>query len=534
MPDAMEWLVILNDALDERQKQVAEYRAWYEGNHPLPTPPSNTFAGTDAEARRAFENMAKLGVMNFLAPVVDAPASKLRIEGFRFGEQPVSSDAQAWAIWERNNLTGDSDLSTHEALQVGQAFAIVWADSDGQATITVEDPAACIVAYQSGSRRARAAGLKRWVDDYGYLYANVYLPDGIYKFQATMKSDTKLIVVGKPGDTPKKWEPRLVDGEEWPLANPTGKVALHEIRANPQLRHSRFGGGRPEFLGQLNEQRKINHTVLQMLITMEHQAFRQRWVTGWGAPTKEDGTPDKHMILKASAAALMIFPEGVNPGEEVKVGEFSQADFAPFLAVIDRWVKAIASTSGTPPYAFLLGDMINVAADSLARIEGVQTNKIAAHGRTFGIDYTEILLAALAIENNPKAQDPSASVVWCEPEERTATEQANLAQIMRNLGAPDEVVYSTLPGVSQQEAKRWIANRGADMLIDSAFNGDSPAVSEAADIKAKADAMGVLIRAGVDPDDAAARVGLPGVKFTGAVPVSLRLPTTDAAGLEQA
>lgn len=477
MPQPIEWLATLNTELDARQKKVAEYRAWYEGDHPLPTPPSNTFAAHDAEARRAFQAMARLGITNFMAPIVDMPASKLRIEGFRFGEQEIAADAEAWSIWERNNLTGDSDLSTHGALETGQAFALVWADSDGRATITIEDPEECIVAYQPGSRRLRAAALKRWVDDDGYVNANVYLPDGIYKFRAKRKAESKLVVVSD--DRGPEWEMREVAGESWPLPNPTGTVSLYEIRANPQLRASRFGGGRPEFVGQLNEQRKINHTVLQMLVTMDHQAFRQRWVTNWGIPVDEAGNPDKTMILRASAASLAVF-DADDPTRDVQVGEFSQADFAPFLAVIDRWVKVIASTSGTPPYAFLLGDMINVAADSLARIEGVQTNKIAAHGRTLGVDYTEILLAALAVEGNEKATDPSASVIWCEPEERTATEQANLAQIMRNLGAPDEVVFATLPGVTQQEAQRWVMNRAADQLLTQALEPAPPEPAPAA------------------------------------------------------
>ncbi|MFF2621291.1 phage portal protein [Oerskovia jenensis] len=51
-------------------------------------------------------------------------------------------------------------------------------------------------------------------------------------------------------------------------------------------------------------------------------------------------------------------------------------------------------------------------------------------------------------------------------------------------------------------------------------------------VKAQADAMGVLIRAGVKSDDAAEAAGLDGVEFTGAVPTSLRLPEGDAAGLE--
>ncbi len=51
-------------------------------------------------------------------------------------------------------------------------------------------------------------------------------------------------------------------------------------------------------------------------------------------------------------------------------------------------------------------------------------------------------------------------------------------------------------------------------------------------MKAKFDALGVGIRAGVDPADAATRVGLSGIKFTGAVPVSLRQPEAEASSLE--
>lgn len=62
---------------------------------------------------------------------------------------------------------------------------------------------------------------------------------------------------------------------------------------------------------------------------------------------------------------------------------------------------------------------------------------------------------------------------------------------------------------------------------------DDHGATDAADVKARADAMGVLIRAGVEPSEAAERVGLAGVEFTGAMPTSLRLPARDAAGLEQ-
>lgn len=51
-------------------------------------------------------------------------------------------------------------------------------------------------------------------------------------------------------------------------------------------------------------------------------------------------------------------------------------------------------------------------------------------------------------------------------------------------------------------------------------------------MKAKADALGVLIRAGVAHEEVAVRVGLTGLEFTGAIPVSLRPPADEAVKLE--
>lgn len=56
--------------------------------------------------------------------------------------------------------------------------------------------------------------------------------------------------------------------------------------------------------------------------------------------------------------------------------------------------------------------------------------------------------------------------------------------------------------------------------------------SDATDTKARADALGVLIRAGIVPETAAQIAGMPQAKFTGAIPTSLRPLATEAEGLE--
>lgn len=72
--------------------------------------------------------------------------------------------------------------------------------------------------------------------------------------------------------------------------------------------------------------------------------------------------------------------------------------------------------------------------------------------------------------------------------------------------------------------------------------GNAPAAQKSAEdekeaaavLKAKFEALGMAVRAGVDPETAAQMLGLEGIKFTGAVPVSLRMPESKAQGLEEA
>ncbi|MBV6758364.1 phage portal protein [Rhodococcus opacus] len=53
---------------------------------------------------------------------------------------------------------------------------------------------------------------------------------------------------------------------------------------------------------------------------------------------------------------------------------------------------------------------------------------------------------------------------------------------------------------------------------------DTPEAEDADALKAKFDALGVAVRAGVDPNDAAARLGMAGIRLTGMVPTNLKDP----------
>ena len=453
--------------LNERALAVKTAEDWYDGNHPIPDPPPNTPAATDGEARKAYLTMSRLAVTNFLRPIVDVRQRRLNPEGFQFSQSPTSTDTGVWDIYRRNHLDGDSDLAHMAALKTGQGFVIVWPGSDGKAEITIEDPESVIVAYEPGSRRKRKAALKRWVDDDGYVYVTLYTALAIYKYRSAASTTTGLYVAGQSGGS-YQLEPRQVPNETWPLRNPYGEVPVFELRANPSVKPSLYGGGTPEFAGVLNEQRKINQTTMLMLVAMEHQSFRQRWVTGWDYPTNEDGTPDKASMVKAGASRLMTLKPYDGQEDKLRVGEFSQADFRPFVDITQMLVTTMCSSSGTPPYAFLLGNLINVASDAMARLEGIQADALEALSWHFGETWSDAMRFALMVEGNEKAKDPVITTVWGEFERRTATEQANLAMMAKAAGAPSTVVFSMFPGVSPSEAKRWKTEAISDQLVAAA------------------------------------------------------------------
>jgi hypothetical protein len=452
-------------ALDDRTKAVKDADDWFEGRHPTPEPPINTAAAVDGEARAAFNNMSALSVTNLLPPIVTAPARKLDPQGFQLSQEPSKTDGDAWTIWLRNDMDAEAGVIADDALRTGQSIVLVWPGKDGKAVITVEDPAQCIVAYTAGSRKVRRSALKRWIDDDGYTCVTLYTPAWIYKWRSKSKQVAGLHLPGG-----ESWEQRDTPGESWPLRNPYGEVTMCEIAVGRGSKARPFGGGTPYFTGQLNEQRKINQTVMNLLVTMEYQAFRQRWVTGWDFPLLEDGTPDKAAIAKASAARVMAFSaDDPQAADQIRVGEFAQADFTPFGKMMEVWIKVMASTSSTPPYAFLLGDMVNVAADALARIDGEHIASVEYLSRFIGRGEAEVLRLCYLVEGNPKANDPVITTVWGEFENRTGSEQADMAKTLDDVGAPKEAVFGAFKSVDAYQANQWAnRNRGQQLLAAAA------------------------------------------------------------------
>jgi len=435
-----QWRDLLRGELQKRRPEIQRLEDWYNGDHPLPSPPKRLGTAAFEQARRAYQDLMEMGVTNWVKLVADAPAERLEVVDIRSitnaGTQSI--DRTGWDRWQRYDLDAQSILVQDNALQTGQSFVMV---DPVTGEITAEHSAQMIVAYKPGSRRDIAAALKYWDDDSGDQMTTLLLPDAVYKWQGDGKTQKERGI---------------------PVGHNLGVVSVVEFAANPSLRPSQFGGGYSEFAGVIPIQRRINTTVFNRLTTADAQAFRQRYIIGWAPDTDDEtGLPKPEAVKSLRESMLWTFDGDPN---EVKVGEFGQADFTGFIKAVESDVNAMAAISKTPPH-YLLGAMVNISGDALTAAESGLASKTKKHARNFGARWEDVMRLGARVAKEPLADDMSAEIVWADIEHRSWGEQVDAALKMQALGVPQEAIWERLPDVSPQDIVRWRGMAAVESLL---------------------------------------------------------------------
>lgn len=421
------WLERLYEELCKRQKYADVMRCYYDGDPPL--------AAIADKARDAFRRLLKQARLNVCGLVVDATAERMQIDGIRLGDSETGDD-EAWRIWQANNFDAYSDLLLTETVKVSRGFVLVAPNPRDPKTplVTAEDMTQAIVAYAPGSLRIRVAALKVWLDDWtGRLMATLFLPAKIYKFQAAVP---KVGGVVKP-----VWERRVVRGEAWPAPNPLGEVSMVELRNRPDL----LGKAHSEIEDILDDQDRLNKTLIDRMMAQEFAAFRQRWMTGYEIPTDENGQP----IEPFSAAVDRLW---VVEDENVQFGEFDATDLRPYLDAAEADIQHMAARTRTPSQ-YLLGTMVNISGDALKAAESGLVSKVRQRMRPFGEAFEDVVRLYLKAAGDTR--DASrCEVIWHNPEFRTEGELVDALTKMDKLGVPREAIWERW-GASQTEIARW-------------------------------------------------------------------------------
>lgn len=435
-----QWRDHLYVELHERQRGIARFQAYYDGRHPLPQAPK--------KIEEKFRTFAEQARTNWCQLIVDAPAERLEVVGFKFGTGDDAEAATAldvWReIWQGNHLDADSKLMHIDALTLGSSFALVWPDEAHPAgvRITMEHATQCVVAYEPGDRRRRAAGLKVWRAADGYLYSTLYLPGEVHRWTTAAK-------VTDAGIVPK-WVPRV---DSPPYVEVAGdRVLLHELRPRP-----RFDGvGRSELDGLTDIQDRINTTLFNRLVAGEYGAFIQRWVTGIEIEYDADGKAKNPFNLGVDQILV-----GEDTG--ARFGNFTATDLGNYVKSVEADVTHLAAISKTPPH-YLLGALVNASGDALKSAETGLVSKVRDRQAFLGEDWEEIIRSALAVIDDPRSADMASEIVWRDPETRSEGELVDALVKMAGLGVPREVLWQRW-GASPQDIEAWKAAAAEEAFL---------------------------------------------------------------------
>lgn len=438
----------LGDALTARTAGITELDRYYAGDHPPPP------LIQDQRVTKAYRKLMDLAGANWPELIVDSVEERLEVQGVRFGDQ--KADDEAWEIWQDNGLDAESSVLHQGTLIGGRAYAIVWGDgsADPEPVVTIEHASMCIIEYEPGPARRRRVGLRRWRDR-GRWYANLYRPDGIYKFVAVDKSE----------DVPAsmdRWKRHEVDGEDWPLENTLEEVNMVEFAINRSLRPSPFGTAAGEFERHLRHIDRINYKVFAGLVALTWSGFPLRGLIGdpieyevirdgdGEVITDDDGKPITHMREPFDLVAAGVVQL---ENKDAKLVQLPEANVSNYSAEED--IKQLGALTKTPPNYFL-GDMANLSADAIRAAEAALVSKVRRHHRSLGEAWEDVIRLGLRVKNpdDPRAGDSRAEIIWRDPESRSLAERADAASKLAGLELPWPVIGSYVLGMSPQEIAR--------------------------------------------------------------------------------
>jgi hypothetical protein len=420
-----EWRDLLEDRLHDRWGKWKIFDQYYEGNHRVSAwlrSTQRTFQGT------VLGQLLNGLTDNYMTLVIDAPAERLRVQGFRFGD---NSDDEAWDIWQANGLDAQANMVHTEAIKLGEAYWMVQPGEDGP-VITAEHPSQVIVAHAPGNRRKRLAALKKWQDGED-VYANVYLPGGVFKYHTT---ESRV----RERQREDRWEPIGA------TANPLGEVPVVPMPNNPSMLH----GGRSDLAyGAISLQDQITKTVVDLLIGSEYHGLPQRVLLGVEPPRDENGEPIP--FEQAAKSRLWYFGN-----KDAKAHEFSQADLSALRESIDGYIGDLAAQTRIPIYYFRPAAISNISAEALIGLDAGLVSKTHDKEDAFGEGHEEaVRLAFKAIDpNDPRASTTDAEVIWKDTESRSQAQLTDAVLKETSIGLPTDAAFEKL-GYSPQQIARF-------------------------------------------------------------------------------
>lgn len=426
-----------------RQATYREYADYYAGRHKL--------AFATEKFANAFGKLFAAFADNLCPVPIDSLADRLEVTSFGVEQGQKRQATDAWALWQANRMDRRAGIVHTGALLYGDYYLIV-EPTDAGPRLWPNSPEWMTVTYDGDNPEVIAWAAKAWVNPDGSARMNLYYPDRIEKYTTTSVYQ-RLLMAAQPSDLPSQlptdgaaFKKYRAPGEAWPLPNEYGIVPVFH-----------FDNGVSELHNVIPLQDALNKSVADMLVSMEFNAYRQRWAAGIEVQVDEKtGKP----IPPFDPGVDRIFAVA-NP--DTKFGTFEQSDLSMFLKVQDSFRLEIARVSGTPlHHMMLMSDP--PSGEALKTLESRFLKKVSARQAVFGNVWEDAI--ALALRMAGRASDRTRlSAQWKDAAPKSRREEAETQELLLRIHGSRRQSLKEL-GYASDEIESMLA--AADALSGAA------------------------------------------------------------------
>jgi hypothetical protein len=448
-----DWLTYLEPKLDAQVESIQEPMGYYQGLHRL--------AFATQKFREAFARYYAPMANNWMKIVVDAPVSRMEIQGFRFDPDTsknsweLDADADAWKIWQANNFDAISRMVHIDACKLGMSYVLVSPPPEDdvyntEPIMTGEHPSQCYVMADPSNPNTRLAGVKRWADDWdNHAYSQVYLPDSVTTFRSdkplqTPSQSVEIVIYDQTGAP----IPSTLNKVSWSSVeaapNPIGVVPLVAIINNPDL----LDGGCSDLDTAIPIQDAVNKYCLDMQVSSEFHAYPQRWATGWERAVDDQGHELSGREVEVMLAATRMLRA---ESHETTFGTFQAGDVNNYILPIELYIDHLAAQTQTPVY-YLKGKLANLSADAMHAADQGLVDRVKGKFLAYSDGWEEIMRTAFLAKNDQtRGHAKSAEVLWADPESKSLAVVVQAAvQMRQSLSVPIEMAWQMLGWSPQQ------------------------------------------------------------------------------------
>jgi hypothetical protein len=456
------WIIRLSEKLGDRLPRIRELEGWMEGNPPH-------LAGPDDESNPGFERIRKFARLNLAELIINAPLYRMQPLAFKTASAgDENGDSEAAKYWKQNDMKVASAKIIEWMLTFADSYGSVGlrnpSDRSSGPLMRPEHPSQCITEEDPNNPGYALAALKIYRDDLTNSDIAVLYRDNYYRV-AYHEGNSSVL----PRKNQRRWKispgswtwaaPEVDDDEI--LITDAGDEVNPTYTKHPPIHLFQNRQGKGEFEKHLATLERINHTILQRMIIIAFQAFRQRGVKGVPNTDKDGKEVDYRDIFQSDPGAVWILPETAD------FWESGQADIGPVLTAVKDDIIHLAVSSSTPLFS-VVPDAANGSAEGAAlQREGLIFKTEACIALADGA-FCRMMGSVFEIVGDVERSDVYAiEGLWASPRRSSLQERATAAVQAMVAGTPWRTVMEKFLELTPAEIAEAETQRLDDAFMKS-------------------------------------------------------------------